>query len=97
MDSAIKSYNKGFMRSSPDRVYFEIEEFMQWVLEENPGIPQIWFCLGLINFKGKGDDELAKLDFERFLADERSLKYPNAFALAQRYLDEINIPSTNQS
>ena len=34
---------------------FEVEGFMAWVLEIEPDKIQLYYCLGLVNLKWKGD------------------------------------------
>lgn len=46
----------------------QIEDFFCWVLEKEPEKYQLYYCLGFINSKIKGDTIQAISDFEKFLS-----------------------------
>ena len=72
-------------------ISFELEEFIDWALANEPDKYQLHFCLGLINLKLKNDALTATKDFERFLTKLETDKYPELKVLAQRYIDENNV------
>ena len=70
----------------------EIEEFLLWILSEEPQKKQFHFCLGLINYFGKNDLMTAKKDFEEFLRLTAESEFTDQKELAKKYLDEIETP-----
>ena len=51
-----------------DHVIAETEEFILWVLDQEPDKFQLHFCLGYINSEAKDDAILALEEYEAFLA-----------------------------
>jgi len=64
----------------------EIEEFIYWVLQDEPDKIQLHYCLGLINFSAKRDYSRALLDFERFLSNVNVEDFPSQVAKANEYI-----------
>jgi len=89
LTEAIRLYRKVHKRGFVPSIIFEIEEFMCWVLDSEPDKIQLFFCLGYINWKGKGDLSQAKGDFETFLAMRKEGDFQDAARLANAYLIEI--------
>src|SRR4030067_885886 len=90
-DEAVWQYNKAFTRPCEQSLPFEVEEFIEWVLEQEPDKFQLHFCIGLINWSAKGDRERATKDFELFAAHRDAAKYPNMLKEAERYITEFRI------
>lgn len=53
----------------------QIEDFINWVIDENPDKYHLNFCLGFFNWQIRGDTLLAKNNFINFL----TLCKPNEF------------------
>jgi hypothetical protein len=69
LDGAYVAYKKAFTMPLDDvTVPTQCEDFIQIVLEQEPGQYWLYFCLGMINRRAKGDDLAAKRDFEQFLS-----------------------------
>ena len=90
LDSAMKSYNAAFKGTFGKHVPIETEQFIADVLEIEPDKYQLWFCLGLVNYRVKGDLSLAKADFEKFLSMCPEDKFSKYRKLAGEYLKKIN-------
>ena len=58
--SAIRRYRQAIMFTVEPDVISQIEDFMCWVLELEPGQYQLHYCLGFFNWKTKGDEIQAK-------------------------------------
>jgi len=67
-------------------VPIQTEEFMQWVLDEEPDKIQLHFCLGLVNWRAKQDKQRAILDFKNFIEAEGANKFSEELRLAQAYV-----------
>jgi len=67
-------------------VPLQTEEFIQWVLQNEPDKIQLQFCLGLLNWKAKGDLQTAMKDFGLFIVSDASKSFPEEVRLAQAYL-----------
>lgn len=89
LDRAIDIYNKAFKRPAQPHVLFEVEEFITWVLGNNPEKYQLYFCLGLINMKGKHDKLLAIKDFQIFLEKCEANKHEKARRLVNQYVQQL--------
>ena len=60
-----------------------------WVLEQEPDKIQLHFCLGLVNFLGKGDYARALQDFEKFLEAASKEQFEEQIRLAEAYIGNI--------
>jgi tetratricopeptide (TPR) repeat protein len=70
-------------------VLVEVEEFINWIIEEEPDKVQLHFCLGVINYLGKQDNEQAEIDFENFLRVPTNGSFTNERKIAKSYLAKI--------
>ncbi|MDA3788487.1 MAG: hypothetical protein PF503_08340 [Desulfobacula sp.] len=66
----------------------EIEEFLVWILEEEPEKYQFFYCLGFFNWKIKGDLKQAIIDFQKFL-DHKDDRFIKEKSLSEKWLSEI--------
>lgn len=86
---AIQRYRNAMDLPVEAHVIGEIEEFICWLLDEEPQKYQLHYCLGYINWKVKGDKPQAVKDFETFLL----LGHENEFAvereIARKWILEI--------
>ncbi len=67
----------------------QIEDFMVWILEEEPEKYQYHYCLGFFNWKIKGDLHQALNDFKNFLKHVKHGEFINEKNLAQKWVREI--------
>ena len=97
MKEAIKYYRLAFKYKCETRVPFEIEEFIDWVLKLEPDKVQLHFCLGFVNYRGKGDKLQALRDFEKFIEITPNGKFIEVQGIAKLYIERISedLASTN--
>jgi hypothetical protein len=96
LKTAKKWYDKAFRKDTNSTVLVEVEEFLSWVLKDEPEKVQLWFCLGLINYFGKEDLVVAQRDFQTFLSEAQlASEYDGARNLASLYLQEITVGLNN--
>jgi len=67
----------------------EVEDFMVWVLEEEPDKYQYHYCLGFFNWKIKGDLLQSVKDFKKFLSSVKRGEFSKEKDLAQTWISEI--------
>ena len=89
MDRAVRMYRSAFRSYCEERVFFEVEEFICWVLEVEPDKIQLHFCLGLLNCFAKGDKARALKDFEKFLETAPREQFIEQVRLAESYTSSI--------
>ena len=69
----------------------QTEEFIQLVLESEPGKCQLHFASALINIHAKGDTLAAKNDLQLFLASKTSMRFPEEVRLAYEMLNGLDM------
>jgi hypothetical protein len=90
LDAAYRSYAKAFRAPLANpTVPTQTEEFIQIVLDEAPERYWLFYCLGLINYRAKHDNEAAKTDFMRFLDRADPDRFPKAVESARKWLREL--------
>jgi tetratricopeptide (TPR) repeat protein len=89
MRQAVRIYRIAFRGIYPDQVPFQVEQFICWVLEEEPDKVQLHFCLGLINLFAKGDRERALRDLELFLERAPEDRFHEERERAIEYIHDI--------
>ncbi len=67
----------------------QIEEFVLWVLGEDPSMVQLHYCLGIANLWFKGDPAQARIDLEQFLNATKESEFHTARVHAKQLLAEI--------
>jgi tetratricopeptide (TPR) repeat protein len=96
LQAAYKAYQSAFRSPLSDpSVPNQCEEFIAAVLSREPKHPQLFFCLGLINYRAKGDLVAARRDFTTFLELASPDKFTAQFAAADRWLAEIDSELNN--
>ena len=88
LEQATRLYNKAFTRSVQDGVPFEVEEFMAWILENEPDKYQLYYCMGLVNLRAKGDKKRAAIDFGEFIKRADVKLYSRQIHDAERFIRE---------
>ncbi|MHB1301491.1 MAG: hypothetical protein ACYCY8_11585 [Burkholderiales bacterium] len=74
----------------PPEILAQIEDFIVWVLTQEPQKYQLYYCLGYFNWKIKGDFAGATKDFECFLANATAPGMEKEKQLAQNWIEEIH-------
>ena len=67
----------------------QVEDFIVWILEEEPDKYQYHYCLGFFNWKIKGDLHQAVQDFEEFLKHIKHGEFVTEQALALKWVSEV--------
>ena len=86
---AIRRYRGATKLRVGERTIADVEEFMCWLLEEEPEKYQIYYCLGFMNWKAKGDSTQAVRDFEAFLSAGNEHEFTKERELTQEWIAEI--------
>ncbi|HEY8098367.1 MAG TPA: hypothetical protein VIE91_01160 [Methylophilaceae bacterium] len=73
----------------------QVEDFLNWAIEENPEIYQLNYCLGFFNWQIRGDILQAKSNLQRFIELSNS-NFPKEKELASEWLKQID-KELNQS
>ena len=90
LQRAYVSYRNAFDSPLNDRtVPTQCEEFIQAIIEEEPDRTWLYYCLGLINHRAKGDPEAAIKDFRRFVDEVDNERFARHVRYARRWIDEI--------
>ena len=92
LEEAHKAYKYAFAGTVKDPEFIlSIEEFIDNLLQKHPEKFQFNYCLGMINFFGKEDYQLAKENFETFIKmAKESKKFNPSVKYAQEYLKKTN-------
>lgn len=90
LQAAYKKYRKAFEITLPTLIVpLQVEEFIQIVIDEEPERTDLYYCLGLVNYRSKCDLDAATRDFQKFLDSTDESKYPRQHKAARKWLGEI--------
>jgi len=90
LGKAYKEYKRAFYDPPQDAtIPLQCEDFIHIVLETEPEKGQLYYCLGLINLRAKGDLLAAKNDFQQFLNSEAAALFPKEQKLVRIWIGEI--------
>jgi hypothetical protein len=90
LQAAYRIYKKAFDFPSNDQTLLvQVEEFIQIVIDEEPERIDLYFCLGLLNYRGKFDLGAAQTDFRRFLNGTRREQFPRQHEAVDKWLKDI--------
>ncbi len=95
--TAAMHYRKGARLVVNPTQLAQVEEFICWVLREEPANYQLAFCLGLLNWKAKGDHQQALADFRDFVSHGRPDEFRREKTLAAKWIQELNIDAQTSS
>jgi hypothetical protein len=91
LDAAYYSYRSAFAAPLGDpTVVTQCEEFIQGVLDAEPDRKWLYYCLGLLNHRAKGDLEAARRDFQSFVAGVDAARFRKHVPIANRWIEEIS-------
>jgi tetratricopeptide (TPR) repeat protein len=89
LNEARIEYEKAFDRGGHESLPLQCEGFIAWVLSREPEKTQLYYCLGLINWKAKGDLSQAICDMEKFISQSSDAEYSEIKQLARANLGTI--------
>lgn len=91
LEGAYRSYRRAFESPLDDpTVPTQCEEFIQTVLDQEPERAWLFFCLGLINHRAKGDLAAARADFQRFVDNADPDRFQKQIGIARTWIGEID-------
>jgi len=82
-------YKAAFQYECEPTALLQVEEFITFVVDQEPDKVQLHFCLGLINFFGKQDWARANQDLEKFVALATKDEFAVQVKLAKAYIGTI--------
>jgi hypothetical protein len=92
LKTATRRYRDGIRLGIPvadvDVVVGQVEDFLVWLVEQEPHRIEMHYCLGFVNWQIKADSEQALRDFRAFL-DGSVGRYPAERELVEGWMDEI--------
>lgn len=89
LKKAIQRYRNGMNLPVDPSDFAQIEEFIIWVLEQEPIKYQLYYCLGFINLEIKGDHGQAIMDLEKFLSIGEEHAFAEERKIASKWISEI--------
>jgi tetratricopeptide (TPR) repeat protein len=89
LKSATRHYRQATKLDFSSDVIAQVEDFICWVLQQEPNMYQLNYCLGFFNWKTKGDRIQAKKDFTKFIDEGSADQYKKERELTQKWLTEI--------
>ena len=89
LKKAIQEYRIGAKHEVSPETISEVEDFIVWILEDEPDKYQYHYCLGFFNWKIKGDLQRATDDFKTFLATAKKGEFEKETELANKWIAEI--------
>ena len=86
---AIRQYRKAANYEILPKTLSDIEDFIFWLIEEEPDKYQYHYCLGFFNWKIKGDLHQALKDFNEFLCHIKDGEFVKEKELTRKWIMEI--------
>jgi hypothetical protein len=91
LEGAYRVYRRAFESPLSDQtVPTQCEEFIQVVIDEEPDRKWLYYCLGLINYRAKGDLKAARDDFARFIDSVDPSRFKRHIDVAHKWVQEID-------
>lgn len=95
----LRKANQSYLRIaelgvSEPRLLTEVDEFLYWLLSEEPEKVEIYYCLGVIAWRIRGDYESARKEFGDFMRLCPPGRFVRDREIVERWLREI--PATGQ-
>lgn len=85
LNNAARCYRLAAQEECPPHILSQVEDFMVWIIENEPENRHLFYALGYFNLKIKGDVEMANKDFQSFIDDKSfEKKYPNEYRIAKQ-------------
>jgi tetratricopeptide (TPR) repeat protein len=89
MRRAEKYYKRAVKHNTRPALVNEVEDFILWVLEEEPDKVQLYYCLGLLNELFKEDHRQAIQDYNQFLNKVNENDFVEQQASAQAKIERL--------
>ncbi|MBA4107274.1 MAG: hypothetical protein C0485_16130 [Pirellula sp.] len=90
LERSYRIYRKAFEYPTSDQtLVIQVEEFIQIVIDEEPQRTDLYFCVGLINYRLKFDLNAARSDFSKFLNGTRREDHPRQHEAVLKWMNEI--------
>jgi tetratricopeptide (TPR) repeat protein len=87
---AVRMYREAFKLPLRDpSILAQTEQFMFWLLDQEPDRYQLYYCLGFINWQVKEDVASAVGYFERFLEAGSESEFPKERQLTREWLEKL--------
>lgn len=80
-------YKIAFRRTTNSSVMLEVEEFLEWVLDQNPDKVQLHYLIGMMQFFERDELEMGKSHFRKFLSGTSPGQFVSQIKEVQRYLE----------
>jgi tetratricopeptide (TPR) repeat protein len=91
LEGAYRAYRRAFQSPLSDpTVPMQCEDFIQMVIDEEPNRPWLYYCLGLINYRAKGDLQAARADFATFIERADPATFVRHIDIATEWIKEID-------
>lgn len=91
LNNAARSYRIASVESSNASTLSQVEDFIVWMIEQEPDKFYLYYALGYFNWKIKGDITMAKSDFEKFLSHPLAkLSFPKEAEISNDFIKEQN-------
>lgn len=90
LKQAIRHYRHASKCNFEQDNFYQIEDFINWILEQEPTKYQLYYCLGFINWKIKEDRVLALENFNKFLELRIDNEYLQEKDLLANWVDELS-------
>ena len=91
LDKCYTWYSRAFSNSATPSAHVQAEEFIYTILDEEPHVFQLHYCLGLVYYLYRHDIELARGEFLSFLDNARGTQFEKWAPRAKNYIDEIDL------
>jgi hypothetical protein len=89
LNNAARSYRLAAQEGSFPTILGQVEDFIVWMINKEPKKIELHYALGYFNWKLKGDNKMAKEDFQYFVRDNTAkINYPNEFKVATKFINE---------
>lgn len=89
LKNALRHYKRAITFPIGSETIAEIEEFICLIIDEEPKKNQLFFCLGFINWKIKGDRKQAIKDFKKFLVEGKDGEFVQEKELVKSWIETI--------
>jgi hypothetical protein len=90
LKQAARHYRQASRCNYGQDYFYQIEDFINWILEQEPSKYQLYYCLGFINWIIKEDRILALEYFRKFRELRASTEYLQEKALAEEWVGQLS-------
>jgi hypothetical protein len=91
LKGAYLSYRRAFQSPLASLVMpIQCEVFIQTILDQEPERTWLYYCLGLINQRAKGDLRTARADYARFVERADPKRFGTEIEIVRKWIEEID-------